>query len=77
MTNESLKRRIFLKAGVGVGLVSIVPLKRLLGVSDGPAGFDDSVSGQTQKNIHEIIQKYGGEFGDIKPESRRRNHGYI
>ena len=77
MENEPVKRRTFLKAGVGVALAGIVPLKKLLGVSDDPAGFENSVSTQTQKNIHEIIQKYGGEFGDIKPESRRRNHGYI
>ncbi len=76
-----IRRRKFLKAGIGVSLLAVFPLKNLFPF----AAFDPSQghelnncrSKHFQERIHEICLKYGGEFAGVKPERRRNSHGSV
>lgn len=79
--DQSMKRRKFLKAGIGVSLLAAFPLQKLspFSVSESPQndGQDKCHSEHDQDKIREICLKYGGEFAEVKPELRRNSHGSV
>ncbi len=83
MKNDSqpIRRRMFLKAGIGVSFLAAFPFKELLSLSVFSPGqhheFDTCRPKQFQEKIREISLKYGSEFGAIKPEPRRNDHGCV
>jgi hypothetical protein len=76
-----MRRRKFLKAGIGVSLLAVFPLKKLFPfVVSYPSQrheLNNCRSEQSQERIHEISLKYGGEFAGVKPERRRNHHGCV
>lgn len=76
-----MRRRKFLKAGIGVSLLAVFPLKKLFPFAVfSPSQhheLDNCRSKQFQERIHEISLKYGGEFAGVKPELRRNHHGCV
>ncbi len=76
-----MRRRKFLKAGIGVSLLAAFPLKKLFSF----AAFDPSQhhelnncrSKHFQERIHKICLEYGSEFAGIKPKRRRDCHGCV
>ena len=77
MKKEHIKRRTFLKTGIGITAASVVSLKKLLASPVDSAGSNPSVSDPLQKDLADTIQKYGGEFGEIKPGLGEVNNGHI
>ncbi len=83
MKNDSLpiKRRMFLKTGIGVSFLTAFPFKELLSFSVFSPGKhldpDTGHPGQCKERIHRISLKYGGEFGAVPPEPRRNDHGCV
>lgn len=76
MKNCSIKRRKFLKTGIGIAVLCFVPKKKLFSQSD-RIESDGCVAGQSQEKVYKIVLEYGGEFAQIKPELRRNNNGNI
>jgi hypothetical protein len=76
-----MKRRRFLKAGIGVSLLAIFPLKKLFPLAIfNPSQLrelDNCRCGQFHGRMYEISLKYGGEFAGVKPERRRSHHGCV
>jgi len=79
--SQPMRRRKFLKAGIGASLLAVFPLQKLLPFSVSESPQDDRQdkchSEQDQDEIHEICLKYGGEFAEVKPELRRNGHGCV
>jgi hypothetical protein len=79
--SQPIRRRKFLKAGIGVGFLAVIPFKKLLSSSSFSQGQqhdrDTLRPEQFVQKIQDIAQKYGGEFGGIQPEPRRNDHGCI
>jgi hypothetical protein len=69
MANQDVKRRDFLKKGIGLASVSLIPFEL------------DSMSvkniSKSDQKLENILRKYGAEFGHVKPELGRKNHGHI
>ena len=65
-------RRGFLKTGTAGGIaVAALPLTRLSSFTRKPGSPLDSggnPSEQQQRRLREIVQKYGGEFGEVGRE---------
>ena len=70
MKQKGMPRRKFLKTSAGFALAGAVPLNALLAASDQSIGSGASCSDETLSELHRIAQKYGGEFGQIKPETK-------
>ncbi len=79
--DQSMRRRKFLKAGIGASLLAAFPLQKLFPFSASAFRQGDEReryrANQLQDKIHEISMKYGGEFAGVKPELRRNGHGCI
>ena len=79
--DQPMRRRKFLKAGIGVSLLAAFPLQKLLPFSSSVFGQDNERDRyrleQDQDKIHEICLKYGGEFAGVRPELRRNSHGSV
>jgi hypothetical protein len=79
--SQPIRRRMFLKAGIGVSFLAAFPFKGLLSFSVFSPGqhhdLDTCRPKQFLQRIHEISLKYGSEFGEIKPEPRRNSHGCV
>ena len=69
MANQEVKRRDFLKRGIGLASVSLIPFE----LYSGPKKY----SSKSDQQLENILMKYGAEFGHVKPELRRKNHGHI
>lgn len=72
-----LPRRAFLQKGIGMyALFLLMPRKLLFFLmkllKTSPNSCDDS-----KERLIQIAQRYGSEFGDIKPQGRRNNHGCV
>lgn len=68
MANQDVKRREFLKKGIGLASVSFIPFEL------------DSHSKKIKIKCNmaeKILMRYGAEFGHVKPEIGKRNHGHI
>ena len=78
---KPMRRRKFLKTGMGVGLLAAFPLKELLSfpasVSDRNSGLDRCRPERFQDRICEISLEYGGEFAEVRPRLRRNSHGSV
>jgi hypothetical protein len=76
-----MRRRKFLKTGLGVSWLAAFPLKKVLSFGSFCPGQRDKLnncrSEQFQERILEISLKYGGEFAGVKPERRRNHHGCV
>jgi len=76
-----IRRRKFLKAGIGVSLLAVFPLKKLFPFAvfypSQPHELNNCRSVRFQERIYEISLKYGGEFAGVKPERRRNSHGCV
>jgi hypothetical protein len=76
-----MRRRKFLKAGIGVSLLAVFPLNKLFPFAvfhpSQRLELNNRRSNQFQERIYEISLKYGGEFAGVKPERRRNSHGCI
>lgn len=76
--SQPIRRRMFLKAGIGVSFLAAFPFKKLLSFSVFSSGqhhdLDTCRPKQDQERIHKISLKYGSEFGGIRPEPRRNDH---
>jgi len=79
--DQSMRRRKFLKAGIGASLLAAFPLQKLFPFSASVFGQDGERDryhpGRLQDKIREISLKYGGEFAEVKPELRRNGHGSV
>ena len=79
--DQSMRRRKFLKAGIGASLLAVFPLQKLSPFSVSESSQDDGQdkchSEQDQERIRAISLKYGGEFAEVKPELRRNGHGCV
>jgi hypothetical protein len=79
---KPIKRRKFLKTGMRCGaFMAALPICKLFSSSDSFSDRQNTPDGcrseQSQEGIRDMMLKYGGEFADIKPEIRRKNHGSI
>ena len=77
MKKEYIERRAFLKTGMGITAAGVVSLSELFVSPGNSVGSNPRISDPLQRDITDIIQKYGGEFGGIKPGSGRKNNGNI
>jgi len=68
MNNKCLQRRKFLQTGVGVALAGTIPLRTIFAGRDQQTGLREHGSRSSQAKLQQIAQKYGSEFGQIKPE---------
>jgi hypothetical protein len=70
-----------LKAGIGVSLLAVFPLKKLFAFSvfspSQRLELNNCRSEKFQERIYEISLKYGGEFAGVRPERRRNSHGCV
>ena len=63
-----MERRRFLQTASGLALLSAVPAGQLLAEEAECAVKDEELSPEdVQAKMQEILSKYGGEFGGIKP----------
>ena len=69
MANQNENRRDFLKKGIGLASVSLLPFE----LESTPV----KSSSKLNKRAENILLKYGGEFGRVKPELRRKDYGHI
>ncbi len=77
MKEETMKRRVFLKAGIAAASSGLI-FSRTLSASDKPVSrLSESIDEFPLDRESKILLKYSGEFGNIKPEIRRINHGGI
>lgn len=76
-----MRRRKFLKIGLGVSWLAVFPLKKLFSLAVFNPSQRDNLNNcrceQLQERILEISLKYGGEFAGVKPERRRSHHGCV
>jgi hypothetical protein len=76
-----LKRRDFIRTGILGSAAISIPLGRLfpsIGVPSGSGkGEHVNTTGPAQARVYDIIQKYGAEFGAIKPVIRRHRNGRL
>jgi hypothetical protein len=76
-----IRRRMFLKAGIGASFLVAFPFKKLLSFSVFSScrhhELDKCRPKQLGERIRSISLKYGSEFGEIKPEPRRNDHGCV
>ncbi|MCP4709202.1 MAG: hypothetical protein GY869_11300 [Planctomycetes bacterium] len=70
MKPNGIPRRKFLKTSAGVALAGAVPIQSLFAASDQTVGSGATCSDETLTELHRIALKYGGEFGQIKPETK-------
>ncbi len=72
MSTESkhLNRRDMLKYGVSAMGMAILP-ERIISIKKTTGSQQNRQSGKEQEQLLSIVQKYGGEFGGIKPEGRK------
>ena len=79
MKHKKMKRRNFIKAGLGTIGLSIFGLKQLFSVSRFNIKANENSPNKGEEKQMEIFLEYGGEFSDIKPQlkSGRSNHGSI
>lgn len=78
---EPMGRRKFLKAGIGVSLLALFPLRKLFPFAvfcpEKRLELDNCRGEQFQERMYEISLKYGGEFAGVRPERRRNHHGCV
>ncbi len=76
-----LKRRDFIRTGILGSAAISLPLVRLVSSSGAPSGSGQGeqidTTGKAQARIYDIVQKYGAEFGAIKPVIRRHRNGRL
>jgi hypothetical protein len=76
-----LKRRDFIRTGILGSAAISLSLGRLfpsIGVRSGSGkGEQVNTTGKAQARVYDIAQKYGAEFGAIKPVIRRHRNGRI
>jgi hypothetical protein len=79
MKQKKMKRRNFIKAGLGTTGLSILGLKQLFSASRSNIRPNEHLPDKDEKKQMEIFLKYGGEFSGVKPQlkSGRSNHGSI
>jgi len=69
MANQEVKRREFIKQGIGLAGISLIPFELESKMVEQKSNSDPQ--------LENILMKYGTEFGQIKPEFGRKNHGNI
>ena len=76
-----LKRRDFIRTGILGSTAISLPLVRLVSSPGAPSGSGEgeqvNTTGTTQARVYDIAQKYGAEFGAIKPVIRRHRNGRL
>jgi len=73
-----LKRREFLKKGMLPGaLILFIWGGSLFASNKSHTGGPGKGSGGTDDRFLKMTHKYGGEFGNVKPEERRQGHGRV
>jgi hypothetical protein len=76
-----LKRRDFIRTGILGSAAISLPLGCLfssIGVSSGSGkGELVNTTGTAHTQVYDIVQKYGAEFGAIKPIIRRHRNGRL
>lgn len=78
---RSFKRRDFIRAGILGGVAFSLRSGRLFATTDVSsesrrANRLDS-TGEAHSISHDVIQKYGAEFGAVKPVIRRHRNGCL
>jgi hypothetical protein len=79
MKHKKMKRRNFIKAGLGTTVLSIFGLKQLFSASRSKIKPNEHFPKKKVEKQMEIFLQYGGEFSGVKPQlpSGRANHGSI
>jgi hypothetical protein len=79
MKHKKMKRRNFIKAGLGTTGLSIFGLKQLFSASPSYIKPNEHLPNKGEEKQMEIFLEYGGEFSGVKPQlkSGRANHGSI
>ena len=71
-----LKRRDFIRAGILGSIAFSLGAGRLFSPTDRGSNSDDGnrskIMGEAQSRAYDLINKYGAEFGAIKPAIRRQ-----
>ncbi len=70
MKQKGIPRRKFLQTSAGAALAGAIPLNSLVFASNQPVDSDASYSDESMSELHRIVQKYGSEFGQVKPEKK-------
>jgi hypothetical protein len=75
------KRRDFIRTGILGSAAISLPLGRLFLLPGAPSGSGNgeqvNTTGTAQTRVYDIVQKYGAEFGAIKPVIRRHRNGCL
>jgi hypothetical protein len=79
MKHKKMKRRNFIKAGLGITGLSIFGLKQLFSASRSNIKPNEHLPDKGEEKQMEIFLEYSGEFSGVKPQlkSGRANHGGI
>lgn len=79
MEQKKMKRRNFIKAGLGTTGLSILGLKQLFSASRSNIKPNEHLPDKGEEKQMEIFLEYGGEFSGVKPQlkSGSSNHGSI
>ncbi|HUU52793.1 MAG TPA: hypothetical protein VMW92_07175 [Candidatus Heimdallarchaeota archaeon] len=76
-----LKRRDFIRTGILGSAAISLPLVRLASSPNAPCGSgkgeQGNTTGKAQSRVYDIAQKYGAEFGAIKPVIRSHQNGRL
>lgn len=79
MNHKKMKRRNFIKTGLGTTGLSIFGLTQLFSASSPDIKPKNYSPDKGEEKQMEIFLEYGGELSHVKPKlkSRGRNHGSI
>jgi hypothetical protein len=73
-----VSRRKFLRQGIGVSALFLLMPKKLPFFLSKRFDRSTYTSADSKDDLLLVVaQKYGSEFGDIKPQGRRINHGRV
>jgi len=79
MTNKYtlVPRRMFLRQGIGMSALFLLIPRKLSFFLSMRLDRSSNTCADSKENLILIVQRYGSEFGDIKPQGRRSSHGRV